>query len=300
LKDVEAMERVVGWASVSPEASEALLAEGGLSAEARVGLADFLPGEAGARILEAAVRHDPRDPYLRARLAEQYVRMAGHSDDRIAQLDAWRALDPENSLPHFLAAQALLELGDTAGALASLDEGMTLDLADSFSRSSALDREQALLANGSDPALARFLAVATAGTEEYTDYTTLAGSLLQYSDYYIATNQPETAGRIITATQQFGTQVATGAVLANEQVAGLDIQLDALNALRALLDFLGEPEEGAGENLLARTSQILRDLADLAELITQIGALFGDGTEIAAILDTILERGDLDIVAGAE
>ena len=297
LKDVKAMERIVGWASLDPAESQELLAGGRLSPGAKVGLADFLPTEEGVEILEAAVRDNPGDPYLRSKLARHYAAMEGHSEDRLAQLEAWSELDPDNSLPHFLTAQSLLEQDDTAGALASLDHAMALNLSDVFSRASALDREQTLLANGTDPQVARFLAVATAGTQEYTDYVTLGGSLLQFGDYYTATNQNETAGRIIIATQQFGTQVASSASLTNEQVAGLDIQLDALNALQALYALIEQPEEDT-ENLLARTSQLLRDLADLADLITLIGEFFGqaDDTQITDALDSILENGDIGLI----
>lgn len=296
LKDVDALNRLGQWASLAPDEARALIAQGGLSTEAMVGVAQFLPPEEATPILEAAVDEHPEDPYLRYALAKNYAEDPEHSADAQEQLLAWAQLDPENSLPLYMEANLFLAQGKEDDALGSLEGAGGYGAASPYSLEAAQTQEQALAASGMAPDVARFLAATSAGSQEYTGLTQLGRQLIEYGSYYESQGDYETAEMIYDAVQDMGTQLVESAALANERLAGVDTQISALDALSGIYSLLGSEEnlriiEATYHGLI----ETIQGLVAFFEGFDQFFASASD-EEAAAAAGQILENGDLGLL----
>ena len=82
-----------------------------------------------------------------------------------------------------------------------------------------------------EPEAARMVASLTAGIDENNFLCQLAGDLLEYGQGFLSENDSATAEAIFKAVEEFGRQVEGGAAFSQEQLAGMDIQIQALGGL---------------------------------------------------------------------
>lgn len=294
LSDVEARAQLVRWASLSRETAEKVIATPDAAPGALVAAAQALDVEAAEPILLAAVGHHPESPYLHMATARKQLK--DPNADPVPQLRGVRENDAENALPLYVEAELQLANGNLAEALALLNEAAALSQADAYSLQAAQDRALALEAAGMDPQAARLLTALTAGTDEYNYLCDLANNLIRYGQAYAEQGLSQEAQRIFEAVQQMGLQVQNGASLSTEQLAGLDIQQQAVDSLAGLYNQLGLESTDSVRTLVTQTEALLGS-------ITELGAFFGQLDDLLAaedatlnrIADVILTQGDLNI-----
>lgn len=284
-------------ASLTPEEARALLERSGLSVDAMLGAALFLPPDEAVNLLLSKLGDLPDDPYLRYALAKNLAEKDGANALVREQLAEWRRSDPDNGMPYFMEAEMLLREQDIQNALLALEQAQALGQSYGYSAATARYRQQALMAAGMGEEQARLLAASTAGSEEYLQIREMAKELLDFGRYYESVGDYETAQRIYDAVQAFGEDVAVSATFVNEELAGLETQHDALGNLRDLYEILGSPD----------TVQLLQDsfnllamaFTDLRQYIDTYNEVFASGNvdwinDIAAL---VMNQGDRNVVA---
>jgi hypothetical protein len=288
--DTAALLRLNQLASLSHADARELLNAGELSDEALLGLARYLEDEVAAQVLEAVAARRPDDPYPRYALA---MRSRDNADygKKIAN---WAEKDEENALPFYFEAHHLFVEKDPEKALSALDTAAARESGSSYALPAAQQQEEALTESGMAPDVARLLAATTAGSQEYADLTRLSRELISYGKYYEAQGDFTTAEQIYQSVMQMGMQVDYGADMANERLAGIDTQIEAVNAMQTMFDMLNTETESHPE-LTGAYAALYDSLSHFSDILTQVNALFmrDDPGTISEVTDTILETGDL-------
>lgn len=284
-------------ASLSPEEARALLEQAGISTEAVLGAAMFLPPAEATNLLLAQLGLTPNDPYLRYALAKNLSAQGASAEQQRSQLAEWQKLDPENGLPCYMEGQLELREGNLEAALAAFTKAEGLGSSYPYSADTARYRQQALMAAGMGTQEAQLLAAATAGSQEYLHIREVAADLLTYGDAYAASGDYETAEQIYSAVQQYGEDVASGATYVNEELAGLQTQDDALTQLQALYEVFSSPE--TMEALTQSFSLLALAFQDLQDYIESYNNIFnsGDMSLINSLTGLVLDQGDLNAVS---
>lgn len=269
LKDPAAFSQ---WASLTPDEARQLLQQAGLSPEAIVGLAQWLPAEEAAGYLRSAVKQNPNDPYLRYALAKTLASTPNGAAESLLQLGEWGQKDSQNGLPHYMEARVRFAQGDNEGALNALTNGAGRSGASPYSLQTARNQQEALVASGMNPDAAKYVAASTAGGREYVDLVQLGKDLVQYGNYYESIGDHDTAQQIYQGARQLGAQLVEGATLASEQQAGYETELTALDALKEIYTMLQDPDtlhalEAAYTGVLEGLSQLVEFIGSLDELL---------------------------------
>jgi tetratricopeptide (TPR) repeat protein len=296
LNDADALMRLGQWATLAPAEARALLEDAGLSPEAIVGATQFLPPDEAAAILRAAVQNNPEDPYLRYALAKNSAEVPALQEEAHEQLSAWGELDPENGMPHFMDANLMLAEGKVDEAVSCLQDASTRSSASNYALVTARYHQEALIASGMDPEVARLLAASTAGINESQDVTDLGNQLLAYGRQYESEGDYETAAMFYNAVQSMGMQVDASAVMANERMAGLQTALQAVEALEQIYQVLQTPD--SQQVLAALNASLAEGLNGLNEVMTQVTGLFGatDTHVVNQLVNMVLTGGDISLV----
>ena len=285
------------WAELAAEKARELAANPDLPFGARIGAAGSLPPEEAQKILLAAVEADPDNAYLRYALGSTYGEEAGAAPKAAAEFAAQAQLDPNNALAYYRLAASLFAQGDPEGAVSALETAQTLAEANPYTQIAAGYQEQALAESGVAEEVARLLVALTAGTSQYGDLVGLGGQLLDYGKYYEQNGQTDLAEQIYNSVRIFGEQLAGNAVFANELLAGLDIQREAISVLSGLVEFMQEPDN---VELLARQGgQLFEALNSIGSFFTSLNDFFRNelGADvIGAFVDFVLGNGDLDVL----
>lgn len=285
------------WAELAAEKARELAANPDMPVGAKVGAAGSLPPEEAEKILLAAVKTDPNNPYLRYALGSTYGEQPGAAPKAAAEFAAQAQLDPNNALAYYQLAASLFAQGDPEGAASALETAQTLAEAHPYTQQAAGYQEQALAESGVAQDVARLLVALTAGTSQYGDMVGLGSQLLDYGKYYEQNGQTDLAAQIYNSVRVFGEQLAGNAVFANELLAGLDIQRDAVTILSGLVEFMQEAENA---DLLARSGeQLVAAFNSIGGFFTSLNEFFqGDlGADvIGAFADFVLGNGDLDVL----
>ncbi len=276
------------WASLTPDEARRLLADGTLSASDAIGLAEYLPPDEAAALLRDAIKQHPEDPFLRFSLAKH----AADSTERLEQLAELARLDPQNALPYYMEAGTRFDTGDVNGAMAALADAQALEGAHPYSLNAARHRQEALEAAGMQPEVAEMLAAITAGAAEYNQVSTLATEMVSYGNALEAEGHYEAAEQVYQGVNTMGGQVADSAVLANEELAGLNAQLEANLALEGLYNLLNDPS--SLEVVQWTYNQIAEGLEMVSQYLLDYNALFetADTDTASDIAGLIMEQGD--------
>jgi len=118
---------------------------------------------------------------------------------------------------------------------------------------------------------------------------------LNYGSYYESIGDYETAKEIYQSLNNLGNQVADGAVVANERLAGMDIQFQSINAFEGLHDIFQDP---TNLRILEQTFnsfvQTLNEFTHYMDDYNQLLAI-ADINLANVISDIIFQQGDLNI-----
>jgi len=267
--------------SLTEDEARRLLERGDLSLSAYLGALQFLPPDEAASRLREAVEQYPDDPQMRYMLARNLAANPETRGEALEQIAALNALSSDNSLGRYMEAQVRLESGDVDGALASLAQGMTMQSADAFGLADAQNRGAALAAAGVEEDLSRFLAYAQAGRSQYAELTTLGDDLMAQGAAYEEAKDYETAAALYQGVQSLGEQVVEGAEFANEQLAGMDLQMSALDALVRVTEVLATP--GGMQMLEAAYGALAESLTSFLELVSMMDEDFAEASPETAV-----------------
>jgi hypothetical protein len=274
------MDKLLQWARLSKEDALDIAESDNASPEVMLGAAHSLSGDDQRRVLLTAVGKLQEDPGSRLQLARAYLddpaaepgAAAENQARAAAQLSDVKNIDPDNALPYYFEAKAQLDAGDTAAALATLQAAGTLGKASAYSLESALAEAEALKAAGMEPEAARMVASLTAGIDENNFLCQLAGDLLGYGQGFLSENDSATAEAIFKAVEEFGRQVEEGAAFSQEQLAGMDIQIQALGGLGQLYTIV-ESADGVASVTEAANALTIK-VEDVAGFFAALDELF--------------------------
>ncbi len=280
-RDPEARARLNAMGSLTEDEARRLLERGDLSLSAYLGALQFLPPDEAAARLREAVAQYPDDPQTRYMLARSLAANPETRGEALEQIAALNALSSDNSVGRYMEAQVRLESGDVDGALASLAQGMTMQSADAFGLADAQNRGAALAAAGVEEDLSRFLAYAQAGRSQYAELTTLGDDLMAQGAAYEEAKDYETAAALYQGVQSLGEQVVEGAEFANEQLAGMDLQMSALDALVRVTEVLATP--GGMQMLEAAYGALAESLTSFLELVSMMDEDFAEASPETAV-----------------
>jgi len=292
--DQEALARLVRWSSLSEEEARKLIADKKADPAAILGAVEFLPADEAAALLKNAIVENPNDPFLRKALAKAYAE-SGHPELAKEQLDAWSKLDPENSLPKYLAARMAFGEGNSAGGLALLGEAAAFEQGSLYSTQSAQNRSSALGANGFDPTVARFLAGSTAGTSDYKYAQGLAGDLMDQGNQLRDAGMYEDAEKVYLGVYNLGAQLSNSAQLANDFSTAYDIQDSSLQALVTLSRIFAGVDPALLNGLVGELNNGVQALTQL--LLVYNNIFNGENLDqIMALIAATLNGGQLDFL----
>lgn len=293
--DSAAWARLRGWAHLQPEEAQTIVLAADEPTEAVVGAAQAMKAADAGRYLFEAVGHFPKDPYVRMELAKTYLEEpeTPKNKNMDAQLSALHELDPDNALTYYIEALALLREGDPAG-IELLAQARELDSASAYPLTAAKYREQALVAGGMDPDVARVLTALNSGVDEGDFLRDIANELLQYGQSYEDQGDLQTAQQVYEAVRQLGLQLDTGAQLSQEQLAALDIQRAAAEMLGEVYTLLGDTE--SLEALESYAVDLVSDLRRVVDFVNSLNEMFSQPLDLPWLVEMagrILTGGDL-------
>ncbi len=291
--DADALLMLARWGALDPDEARRLLASGALSPAAVAGLARFLPEDEAQALLQQAVEQHPEDSYLRYLLAKQLVNSSDQQANAQEQLAAFKELAPSNSLPYYMDAQLRLAQGDVAGALQAIEYAASFAQGDAYALRNAQNHSAALQAAGYPFETAQMLAAFNAGADEYSAVSQLSYDLLSYGAYFESLGDYETAMDIYKGVQRMGFQITQGANYSNEQLAGLDAQSAALDAIGALADLMQIP--GGVRTVENAYTLLMEGLNIFMDNTALLDGLLGsaDSAAIAAAIDQFIQNGDM-------
>lgn len=288
--DADALGQMASWASLTREQAAELLGKAGVSNEAIIGASSFLSPEDALAVLQAAVDNSPEDPYLRYALANRYQEtsdMAGYQ----RTLNEWRAADPENAMPYYLESQMLLGQGDFDGAMLAMNTGSTMGGASMYASTSARNHAAALQASGYDRNTARYLAAASAGVAEESQYRSISNGLMEQARLLESQGDYEGAADLYDAVRVYGEQLLASADIPQTQYVALQIQQDAVSAMMAFQE-VWTPE--TMEALTTMATSVLNGINQLTEVLGDLTNFLvsDDMQQVLDYTDAILS-GDL-------
>lgn len=290
--DQEALARLVRWSSLSEEEARKIVADKKSDPAAILGAAEFLPADEAAALLKKAIVDNPNDPALRKALAKAYAD-SGHPDLAREQLDAWSKLDPENSLPKYLAARMAFNDGNSASGLSLLGDAAAFEQGSLYSAQSAQNRSHALGANGYDPTVARFLAGSTAGTSDYNYAQRLASDLMDQGNQLRDAGLYDDAEKVYLGVYNLGAQLSNSAQMANDFSTAYDIQNSSLQALVTLSQIFAGVDPSLLSGLLGELNNGMQALTQL--LVVYNSIFSGDNLDqIMALIAATLNGTQLD------
>jgi tetratricopeptide (TPR) repeat protein len=285
-------------ASLTGDEASELLKSMDLSVEALLGAAQFLSTDEAIAVLRAAIAEHPDDPQLKYALAMNLEGNPQAVEERMQQLAQLATADSDNGLPHYMLAADYFEQGEMARALEALGKGASYGDASAYTLESANQREAALVASGLDVDTARFLALSTAGSGEYSDISALRNELLDFGAHYEQLGEYDTAEQIYNAVNELGEQLVEGASMAVEQQFGLETQQDAILAIQGIAEVFQQPETVA---LLGETLGFLAEsIVDVTQYIAArqdlvINSASSDQLDWSAFLNHVMNSGDLNV-----
>ena len=311
IRDADGRASIRALASLPAERARALAETPNQRPEVVVGAAASLPPIEAQRALLALREDGHQSPSLvfaeaEAARAVAKAEVEGDEDidigisaidgpsleDIIAEL---RAIDPDNALSYYWEAINLLQQGDLEGALTMLEAAEQLESAHAYSLEGARATQAALEAAGMSPDAAMAAAALSAGMSQYDFLTTLGQDLLDEAFRYEAMGFTEAAEQILSSAQRFGAQIEAGSPMSWEQLAGLDLQRAAIEALESF--FIST------DDLVTLTNDALGLVANMdsmASFFDAFNSLFltaFDADFFNELSQAILGQGDIDFFA---
>lgn len=290
---VDALNRLARLGTLDPDQVRRLLDATGTTPGQMAGLSRFLPKSEAISLLRQALAEDPENPAFRFALTSQLMDDPASQEETFQQLAVLREMAPQNALVHYMDAQTRFAAGDYAGGLSVLDTAAKLNVGTVYAVENAQNHSAALQAAGIDAELANTVAAFYAGTDEYETVSQLRTGLMEYGAGFEAAGDYETALALYKSVEEMGQQVSRGAAYTNEYLAGLDTQMEAIEAMTGLAEQVeisdGQQEIQQAYEIFLEGLDIFAEYANLLSSITKID-------DIEALMEAvkgILQIGDI-------
>lgn len=294
--------RLLAAAALPLDAAKNIANDPNASVKARLGAAQAITGDASA--LYTVVSLAPEDRHAKYRLAQALSGDPARRSDERAALDSFEGQADDNALPYYMKAQSFLETDppDIDAALEALTSARSLESASAYALEAAQAHREALIASGTDPAVAELLSAFTAGRWEYDEYLDLASGLMETGARYRDAGDTQTAASIFESVLAMGSQIETGAALAQERQAAYEIQSEAIQALGPLYESTGATDGAVRMAQLADSVQA--SMGSLMAYFSEMDGALSNMLNQASISDealttlagAILLSGDLDLL----
>ncbi len=289
----DALALLARWGALDPDEVRRLLDAGQLSPFELAGLSRFLPDDEARALLEQALQQSPDNASLRFALARNLMLDPASYDEALQQLAMLKRLAPDNSMPYYLDAQIRFAQGDYDGALEALSRAAVFQSGNAFALDYAQQHHAALHAAGMSEDAAQLLAAFNAGAEEYNAAMELSYDLLSYGAYFESMGDYESALAVYKNIHYLGLQLTQGATVSNELLAGLDVQMTAIQALDTLAAIIDLP--GSAQTIEMAYAVFMEGLDFFLEY-TNVFEYLLSGTNTQHILNIaryMMQHGDL-------
>ncbi|MEK7795265.1 MAG: hypothetical protein AAB353_12085, partial [Candidatus Hydrogenedentota bacterium] len=294
--------RLLAAAALPLDAAKSIANDPNATVNARLGAAQAIPGDASA--LYKVVSLAPEDRHAKYRLAQALSGDPARRSEESAALAAFEGQAEDNALPYYMKAQSFLETDppDIAAALEALTSARGLESASAYALEAAQAHREALIASGTDPAMAELLSAFTVGRWEYDEYLDLATGLMETGARYRDAGDTRTAASIFESVLAMGSQIETGAALTQERQAAYEIQGEAIQALGPLYESVGNTDEATRIAQLADSVQasMVSLMAYFSEMDVALSGMLDQpdisNDTLAALAGAILLSGDLNLL----
>lgn len=292
------MDKLRQWATLKKDRALELALAPDATPTIMLAAAETIKGAEAQRLLLTAVGKMPDDPHARLALAESYAEdpapeKRAEAANEAAQL---RGLDPNNALPYYVEARARLEQGDIEAALQLLAAAESLEQASAYALKAAQTKAEILMAGGLSEDAAKALAAFTGGTEQYEFLCDLGRDLIEYGREFLAANDVATAEQIFQAVERLGQQVEAGAAFSQEQMAGLELQAQAIDVLEQLFTLRGDADDIS--DLTATTQSVTQRISELSGFFESFNSILLSQESVEfwnMLAGLILQNGDLTV-----
>lgn len=281
------------WGSLDPDDVRRLLSEESLTTAQIAGMSRFLTDEEAVDLLKEVVDRNPDNMTVRLALAMQLMEDPAATVDALEQLATLKEQDPENALLYYMDAKLRFSLGDYASGLSLLESAAELNQGSAYGITNAQYNKAALEAGGIPAELAGTVAAFYAGTDEYAAVSALKADLLAQGATLEAEGNFEGALSVYKSVGEMGRQVSQGAAYTNEYLAGLDTQMDAVEAMNALASLVQVP--GGLQTIQEVYDLFLQGLdifLEYTRLLTDVTRI-DDGEAVREMVESVLENGDI-------
>ena len=292
--DSDAMSKLMQLAKLDLEKAEEIIASKTSSINAKIGAIGSLPPEKVSGALAKIASLSSGNAYV------QFLRAGsslGNTEDALNELLLLEQLDPENALPYYMEALKFLqsEPPDLAAALEALSGAGGLTDAHGYGIEASGYMLDALVEGGMDSDAAATLLATTIGQDESAFLLELGNNLLDHAAQYIDAGDYQTAEQIIRSVQTLGQQIVNGSGLSQGSLAGVDLQLRAMQMLRDIIILQGSAEEA--QTLAEEILELIRDMDSLSEMMDAIQDMFENESleNIIAAVMQILSNGDISL-----
>ena len=281
------------WGTLDPDDVRRLLEAESLTTAQLAGMSRFLTAGEAVELLKEAVERNPEDAGVRFVLAMQLMDDPAASEETLEHLAVLKEQEPANALLYYMDAKLRFSLGDYANGLSLLESAAHLQAGNAHGVTNAQYHNAALETGGIPADLAGTVAAFYAGTDEYAAVSQLKTDLLAHGAVLEAEGNYEDALSVYKSVGEMGRQVSRGAAYTNEYLAGLDTQMDAVEAMNALAELVEIP--GCLQTIQEAYDIFVQGL----DLFLEYSSLLADVTRIEdheAIRDAvggILQTGDI-------
>jgi hypothetical protein len=176
--------------------------------------------------LKQAAKSYPNDPLVQAKVLMHDL----FPEERQKWLEAMKSNDPENSLPHLLAATDLMKNGDVKGAMAEISSASNKSYND-YTRESGMGLEEAYLSAGRNVAEAKAFGSSEILLPHLAPIKEAASKMAEAANAMAQSGDKQGAAALLNATyamgKQFRDSAETGGILLSDLV-GLAIENIAL------------------------------------------------------------------------
>ncbi len=281
------------WGTLDPDDVRRLLEAESLTTAQLAGMSRFLTAGEAVELLKEAVERNPEDAGVRFVLAMQLMDDPAASEETLEHLAVLKEQEPANALLYYMDAKLRFSVGDYANGLSLLESAAHLQAGNAHGVTNAQYHNAALETGGIPADLAGTVAAFYAGTDEYAAVSQLKTDLLAHGAVLEAEGNYEDALSVYKSVGEMGRQVSRGAAYTNEYLAGLDTQMDAVEAMNALAELVEIP--GCLQTIQEAYDIFVQGL----DLFLEYSSLLADVTRIEdheAIRDAvggILQTGDI-------
>lgn len=216
--------------SLAPAQLETFLAQRQRSAEALLAAAQATGDKTFLREAMERFPNDPRVAYAAYYLSGPYDNQKPASPERRRWLEAFEEADPDNALPHYLAARDEFRAGRSDAAVRQLLAAADKPIED-YALDSIQNREEAYRSAGWPEAEARAVASSETVLPQLAELKQLSVNLTELANAYRQSGDPTSAEATLQLALRLGQELDRSAPFLINDLVAVAIEANALKAM---------------------------------------------------------------------